>query len=265
MQILDNELTLLANHQGVNFTYDVDNAYLKTDFLLVERVIRNLAQNAIEITPKQRSVSLVGKIIDSRLFRIDIIDQGPGIPEDMMEKIFQPFITYQNKGTGLGLTIAQQISENLSLNMQVETGSSGTKFSLDIPISQNLPNTQAAATKQPVDIKIWALDDDSFSLSALTSLLDSWHIDAHAVHTPDDLPALVASTPAPDIFIVDFHLSEFLNAKALVDTYQEFFAQTQIIVVSAEQNVREQVEVPFLLKPIHPAKLKKLIFRSLKR
>lgn len=265
LQILDNELSLLANHQGVSFSYQVENAYLRTDFLLVERVIRNLAQNAIEITPKGRSVSLIGSVIDEQLFKIEIVDQGPGIPDDMMEKIFQPFITYQNKGTGLGLTIAQQISENLSLNMRVETGSAGTKFSLDIPISANLPSQEKTAAIQAKDVNIWALDDDPFSLSALTSLLDSWQIATRAVNSPDDLPALVNSEQAPDIFIVDFHLSELLDAKILVDTYQAFFAHTKIIVVSAEQNVREQVDVPFLLKPIHPAKLKKLIFSHLKR
>ncbi len=263
LQVLITDLALLANHESVSFISEIDKAFLQTDFLLVERVIRNLAQNAIEITPEGKKVMLQGKVIGS-IYRIEIIDQGPGIPEQMMEKIFQPFVTYQPKGTGLGLTIAQQICQNLNLNLQISSSNKGAQFSLDIPISTAIPAVPKEALVSPSQVSIWAIDDDCFSLNALTSLLESWKINVRAINTPEELNALSKQCKAPDIFIADFHLSEHFNAKSLMEQYAEYLENSQIIVVSAEQNVRELVDVPFLLKPIHPAKLKKLIFNYLK-
>ena len=62
---------------------------------------------------------------------IDVIDNGPGIPSELLDKIFVPFFTTKREGSGVGLALSRQImiahGGNILLN-QVESG--GTQFSL---------------------------------------------------------------------------------------------------------------------------------------
>ena len=65
--------------------------------------------------------------------RIDVIDSGPGVPKEVRNSLFEPFVTTKTQGTGLGLAISQQIIEDHNGTIRCETVSGGTQFSIRLP------------------------------------------------------------------------------------------------------------------------------------
>jgi signal transduction histidine kinase len=84
--------------------------------------------------------------------RIQVIDTGPGIPEKLLPKIFQPFFTTkgttrngETKGTGLGLAICKEIIEHHNGRIEVESEvGKGTTFSVYLPIAKEISKPIAA-------------------------------------------------------------------------------------------------------------------------
>jgi signal transduction histidine kinase len=67
---------------------------------------------------------------------VEIIDNGPGIPKDILPRVFQPFFTTKSAGTGLGLAITQTIIREHGGHIKIESAEkAGTKFIITLPVS----------------------------------------------------------------------------------------------------------------------------------
>lgn len=76
----------------------------------VEQVLMNVIYNAVQAMPEGGEVTVrTGHNIEEKMVAIDIEDTGCGVPEEIVEKLFDPFFSTRAKGTGLGLTIADEI------------------------------------------------------------------------------------------------------------------------------------------------------------
>lgn len=112
------------------------------DAVQLEQVLLNLLINARQaMLGKGGSITVKAMRMESGEVRIQVIDTGPGIPEKLLPKIFQPFFTTkatarkgEQKGTGLGLAICKEIVEHHKgqIEVQSEVGK-GTMFSLYLP------------------------------------------------------------------------------------------------------------------------------------
>jgi len=127
-----------ARRRGVNFQLDedVDAPTIVTDGDRVLQVITNLLANAFRWTPDGGTVSLGSSNADG-VVCIDVSDTGPGIRPEERERIFAPFISRDNQGTGLGLPIARELA--LALGGQIELESTvgeGSRFRLVLPARQ---------------------------------------------------------------------------------------------------------------------------------
>ena len=104
----------------------------------VNQVLLNLITNAAQATSDEHgTVTVVTRMHDSQHVAVDIIDNGVGIPPDVLPKIFDPFFTTKQvgKGTGLGLSIAYKIVEQHGGEIKVHSKEGvGTKFSIVLPI-----------------------------------------------------------------------------------------------------------------------------------
>jgi signal transduction histidine kinase len=88
------------------FSLDYENVFkIKTDRSLLESALSNIIRNSFEWAKSKVSIK-VYKIRNDLL--IDIEDDGEGIPDEEIDKIFEPFYTKRKKGTGLGLAIAKR-------------------------------------------------------------------------------------------------------------------------------------------------------------
>jgi signal transduction histidine kinase len=101
----------------------------------IEQVITNLLSNALKYTPPKSSVRISVLSADNAV-RVSVIDQGPGIPPDQLQKVFDRFqqLAGAKKGTGLGLTIARALVEQHHGRIWVESElGRGTTFHFELP------------------------------------------------------------------------------------------------------------------------------------
>jgi signal transduction histidine kinase len=133
-----------AEHgQGITISNDIQGTtslVINIDPIRVEQIINNLISNALRYSPENGQIQLRLSTINAQLI-IDVIDQGPGIPDDALPHIFERFYradksrSRQEGGTGLGLAIARQLAEahGGSLNA-VNLPAGGSKLTLSLPI-----------------------------------------------------------------------------------------------------------------------------------
>jgi two-component system NtrC family sensor kinase len=100
----------------------------------------------VDATPECGEITITTSRIDDALVRVNISDNGSGIPKDRIKQIFEPFFTTKErgKGTGLGLFVTHAILKKLKcdISVQSEVGK-GTTFIIDIPV--NPPRAEEAA------------------------------------------------------------------------------------------------------------------------
>ena len=93
----------------------------------------NLLINAVQNVPRGGSVT-VRTVSAPDVAGFEVIDDGPGIPAELLEKIFTPFFTRRPGGTGLGLALVQRIvqAHHGSISVRSEPGR-GTTFRVELP------------------------------------------------------------------------------------------------------------------------------------
>jgi signal transduction histidine kinase len=98
----------------------------------LSRALSNLVANALQHIPPDGWVKVTAGIENSRL-EIAVEDSGPGVPDELKEKIYEPFASYRSDGTGLGLAIARQIVEAHGGTLRCTTGRGGARFEIQLP------------------------------------------------------------------------------------------------------------------------------------
>jgi PAS domain S-box-containing protein len=104
------EPTIQESHITLELELDQNLPPVQFDPVHLRQVILNIAKNGIEAMPQGGTLTVVSGREADRVF-VQISDTGEGIPPEVMEKIFQPFLSTKPKGSGLGLAISQKIME----------------------------------------------------------------------------------------------------------------------------------------------------------
>jgi len=103
-------------------------------------VLINLLNNAYDAVAdcETKEITLTCEVQDGNL-AIKVIDSGSGVPENIREKIMEPFFTTKDigKGTGLGLSISASIIDDHGGTFQLETSSKLTTFVITLPLSKD--------------------------------------------------------------------------------------------------------------------------------
>lgn len=106
----------------------------------LRQCLENLLSNAVKHSPSAAAVTvMVGKVAregGSEIARVAVIDEGPGVPPDLLPRLFERFVTGEGteEGLGLGLYLAKRIAVMHAGDLQVESRpGSGTRFSLELP------------------------------------------------------------------------------------------------------------------------------------
>jgi len=146
-EVINRALGSLSSHyQGGAHRLRMDVApraqWVRGNPLVLEQIFVNLLLNAVEASDKPRCVIVTAfPVLPPRRPRADtsfyvcvrVWDDGPGIPEDLREYVFDPFFSTKLGGTGLGLAVAQQAAESLDGSLELTDDASGTCFSVFLP------------------------------------------------------------------------------------------------------------------------------------
>jgi len=139
---------ILGDHK-VNVDITSDLPMLRLDFVLFEQVLFNLLDNATKYSPPGSMISVTG-MWDNDSVRLQIADEGPGIPDEHLEHIFDKFHRVkardrQRAGTGLGLAICRGFVEAQggTISASNRTDRSGAQFTITFPLSERSLATAA--------------------------------------------------------------------------------------------------------------------------
>jgi signal transduction histidine kinase len=109
------------------------NLIVEADTTLLEQVLINLLVNAVDAVKERREprISISAALDNEGRTVIKVADNGPGIPPEVLEKIFVPFFSTKKHGSGIGLTLCKQIMMMHHGNIQVHSvEGEGTAFTL---------------------------------------------------------------------------------------------------------------------------------------
>jgi len=275
---LTNEQTPRANQLNIKINCQGPTPCLvHSDKILLERIFRNLIENAFEHA--NATIIMINWQNYQSHIRIELIDDGNGIPEQDLQTIFEEFSQLesgQKSGMGLGLAIVKQLSELLNLNYGVHSKShSGTCFWFDIPLSQFTPKPvshESIDTKQATQNHILLIDDDVNVLDSMGLLLENWGYNVATCQCQNEVwEKLEIFTPHLIISDYRFHGTEQNGLALIHEIRQKTRLPLPALLITADthSNVEDYLEhnlneaekaiTQVAIKPVSPAKLKLII------
>ena len=144
---LETNMVILVNRKQLAFSLSIDPRLpdmLYGDEARVQQILVNLVGNAIKFT-RSGGVSLEAGLQDAQHWMLKITDSGVGVPKEALQYIFEPFrqvessISYDNRGSGLGLTITKQLVELMDGKITVQSVvGQGSTFTVILPLVESL-------------------------------------------------------------------------------------------------------------------------------
>ncbi|GAE30600.1 sensor histidine kinase [Alkalihalobacillus hemicellulosilyticus] len=122
--------------ENVNIDVDLQRVPLELDAKQIKQVFYNLIRNSSESMNNQGTIHIYSEINEGQ-YDIYIVDYGCGIPKENQPYIFEPFSTFKENGTGLGLTIVKRIIQNHHGDIELQSSSEkGTTFRVRFPMKE---------------------------------------------------------------------------------------------------------------------------------
>lgn len=261
----------LAEEKGLELVIRPTKACTHSDPALLERIVGNLLSNAIRYTPSGGAVYVAVRPRGQE-WVIQVRDNGPGIPLQDQQTIFQEFVQLSNPqrdrslGLGLGLAIVQRLVQLLDHRVEVRSRPGrGATFGLCIPrISLN--ETSAAIDQgkasDPLELhglRILVIEDDELVRQSFAGLLGMWgaHVDVFE-QAEAALAHLQTRHSTPQLVITDHRLGGTLNGLELshaIARQQGVPVPTLLITGDTEDEVLQRLAEPHiqvLYKPVKP-------------
>lgn len=136
-QMVEDVVVLLrpqARLKNIDLKWEpTSNHSIYCDRSQIKQVLINLIKNAIEAMKESGTIKIELHETDAHI-EINVVDEGPGIPEEIIHKLGEPFFTTKQSGTGLGLMITKQILAHHDGNMEVfQNKEKGSTFQIQLP------------------------------------------------------------------------------------------------------------------------------------
>ena len=207
----------IAERKGLSIEIVNTRLFCMAEQSYLERVIRNLVDNAIEHTDSGKILIGARNRLSQGLVEIQVLDTGCGIDQKEYHRVFenyerlQPNLNRDAEHLGLGLSIVKNIGEAMggSITLASELGR-GSCFGLLLPAaSTEEPN----GADQPLRISsILIVDDDKEYAEKLATAATYHNLRSELITEPNDIDALFNDgLPAFDCYLFDYHLSQTQN------------------------------------------------------
>lgn len=142
--VLDSVLTLAAGHLRAHAKVErVDASELPKaagDGVRLAQVLLNLLTNAVQAFGERHGRIRIHTLTAGGVVRIEVADDGPGVPPEVRERLFQPFVTSKDvsDNSGLGLYVSKQIIDSMNGRIGLDPiAPSGTRAWIELPIAQS--------------------------------------------------------------------------------------------------------------------------------
>jgi len=125
-----------AEKHGVRLEVLREAATLEADSTLLVSATVNLIKNAIQASEVGSVVEVGGRRVDGR-YEIEVKDHGGGIPSELQGRVFEPFFTTRERGSGLGLALAQKIVRAHGGEIEFQSSPGSTVFRIHLPLADH--------------------------------------------------------------------------------------------------------------------------------
>lgn len=250
--------SLLAQLTGVvpssvrlTSSIDPDVRFIRGDREHLEQVITNLVYNARDAVAGSGTIH-IAVAAAGKLVRISVCDDGPGIPPQILDRIFEPLFTTKRNGTGLGLAIAQRLIEGQGGSLTAENRpEGGSAFHLLVPAAEIVaPAIESLVRGKGGAKRVLLVEDDASVGSGLEVLLRSEGFETTWVRAGAEA-CEAARRMRPEVAIIDINLPDG-NGADLVPLLREEHRDLPIVLSTGhvEPNLsNEKVRILSLMKP----------------
>jgi signal transduction histidine kinase len=271
-----------AREKGLRLRVLPSRAWVRTDAILLERILLNLVSNAIRYT--SRGGVVVGCRRRGDSVRIEVWDSGIGVADDQQQSIFGEFYQVgavasgERAGLGLGLSIVDGLCRLLGhpIDLASRPGK-GSRFAVSVPwaAAQQRPaepvETLDAIANPARDKLIVVIDDDALALDGMRGLLQGWGCRVVTADSGERAhAALAAGRGPPNLVISDYFLANGTTGIDVIERLRGAFGDAiPGFLVSGDTTSERMREadahgLPLLHKPVSPMALRSMVNRLLR-
>ena len=268
-----------AHEKGLDLRVVSSSAWVRSDPILLERILLNLVSNAVRYT--ETGGVVVGCRRKGDKLRIDVCDSGSGIAADQQRSIFNEFYQVVPKenggreGLGLGLAIVERLGALLDHPIGLESVvGTGSRFSVTMPAVRPVagPVPTRAVIKSPADPLrgkcVVVIDDDVLVLDAMRGLLEQWGCRVLTAQSAQEVLESIDGR-TPDLIISDgrLHKNE-TGVEAVARLRAKLGAGVPAFLISGDISPERLDEAKaaghhLLHKPVSPMALRAMASRLL--
>ena len=273
-----------AREKGLSFRALPSDAWVRSDFILLEQIVFNLITNALRYT--QRGGVLVGCRKRGDQLRIEVWDSGVGIPADQHGKIFGEFYRLSEPdrdrrgGLGLGLAIVDRLCRLLGHPIEVKsTVGKGSVFAVTVPLApadrRAIEASVVPRSSQPTlagGKLVLVIDDDPLVLEGMSGIFRQWGCQVMTADTDDKALQLASEQDRPpDLIISDYYLARGRTGIETIEWLRsELAAPIPAFLISGDTDPATLLEAKnkgyhLLHKPVDPMALRAMFQQATKR
>ncbi|WP_461601950.1 hybrid sensor histidine kinase/response regulator [Aeromonas rivipollensis] len=269
------EFGVLAQAGEIQFSVVESRLAVYSDVRLLRRVLQNFLTNAFRYNPGGRVLLGCRRLGDK--VRIEVWDNGPGIPLDKQEAIFDEFSrldhsrTAREQGLGLGLAIARGISQVLGHQLSLRSWpGAGSVFAITLNLATRpvMPSPVAAPAvrdSQLEGVRILCIDNEEEILIAMASLLGRWGCEVRCAQSLEQAEEIIGAGFLPRLVLSDYHLDDGKTGLQALHMIRLAHGNgIGGIIISADRKGELQTQIRehgfgYVSKPVKPLKLRALM------
>ncbi|MGP6159603.1 MAG: hybrid sensor histidine kinase/response regulator [Vulcanimicrobiaceae bacterium] len=249
LERLRDEYAPQAEEANLRFRCVSNDAVVRTDRRLLERLLRNFLSNALKYT--ERGGIVLGCRRRGDVLRIEVWDTGVGIPAERLGEVFEEFrrldVPGRTSGLGLGLAIVERIAKLLDARIDARsTVGRGSTFAVEVSLAREAaepaPAPPALEPALPVcgTRRVLVIDDDAAALDGLLLVLRNWGCEPVGLATYHETLAFARdAVAAPGFIIADFHIGEDATGlDAITELRRSFDLEIPAVVLTADVGER---------------------------
>ncbi len=252
------------------------NLHVYADAMRFKQILMNLVANAIKFTPERGRIELVARRVQDQA-RMEVRDDGPGIPPDQQQRIFEAFVRLTQtgsatEGTGLGLAITSRLVELHGSKLAIESQpGEGTSFYFSLPLVAIIPD-QPPETLVPVPRarkapRILVIEDNEVTGQLIQSQLTSSGYETLKCAQPERATE-IAAEHQPDAITLDLLMQPVHGLEVLLQLKNDpRTSKIPVIVVTIVDQPGVGIALgadEYLIKPVDKATLLAAVERCLR-
>ncbi len=278
---IGDEFAAAAADRGIAVEVEATEALVRSDALLLTRILRNLVSNAVKFTSTGGTVRIAAKLEDRKV-TLAVEDTGCGIAPEKLDIVFDEYVQLGNperdreKGLGLGLSIVRRLLRLLDLPLEFtsEPGH-GTKVSVTLdalsePVAGETDPTDSAVSDEIGHIGalcILLVDNEDAIRAGMTTVLTSWGCQVYSARSGHDvLDILDQIDMRPQVLLVDQRLGDGETGMQVIEKVRDEINDTVPAIIMTGEIGADGIglsapDLSIIHKPVEPEHLHRMLRR----